>query len=74
VTTAELGLITTMVVGVAAAGAPTLTSWASRKHERSLLRSQRLYEQRRDTYKDIAAILERTRMDIERHSTDRLWP
>jgi hypothetical protein len=69
-TTAELGLVTTAVVGVAAAASPALTSLANRKHERAQARSQRRYEQRKQTYLDLAQILEQERlasyhMDLE---------
>jgi hypothetical protein len=38
-TTAELGLITTAIVGVAAAASPALVSSANRRHERTMARS-----------------------------------
>lgn len=60
-TTAELGLITTMAVGISAAAAPALTAWANRAHERTMLRSQRAYDQRRQTYIDLSIFLERQR-------------
>jgi hypothetical protein len=66
VTTAELGLVTTAIVGVAAAASPALTAWANRKHEHDLARSVRLYDQRRDLYVELAAFLERDRMFIAR--------
>jgi hypothetical protein len=59
VTTAELGLITTAVVGIAAAGSPAATAWANRAHERVMLRSTRNYEQRHQTYIDVSIFLER---------------
>jgi hypothetical protein len=62
VTTAELGLITTAIVGVAAALSPALISWANRRHERAMARSARLYEQRRKAYEDLAVDLERSRL------------
>jgi hypothetical protein len=52
-TTAELGLITTAIVGVAAAASPALVSWANRRHERAMARSTRLYDARRETYLDL---------------------
>jgi hypothetical protein len=63
-TTAELGLVTTAIVGVAAAASPTLVGWANRKHERAMARSTRLYEQRRNAYRDLAVYLERARLGI----------
>lgn len=65
-TTAQLGLVTTMVVGIAAAASPAFTAWANRKHERDLAGSERLYGQRRDLYVELAAFLERDRMGIAR--------
>jgi hypothetical protein len=70
-TTAELGLITTAIVGVAAAASPALVSWANRKHDRAMTRSARLYEQRRNAYQDLAVFLERARTGLER--TARKW-
>jgi hypothetical protein len=66
VTTAELGLVTTAIVGVAAAGGPTLTAWANRRQERAMGRSTRRYEQRRQTYKDLGVFLESQRLVLER--------
>ena len=60
-TTAELGLITTAAVGISAAAAPTLTAWANRTHERTLARSRRDYEQRRQIYTEVSVYLERQR-------------
>jgi hypothetical protein len=73
-TTAELAIVSTMVVGVSAAAAPTLTAWAGRKHESTLTRSRRLYEQRHTLYTDLAVYLERTRMSLASHPTKRTWP
>jgi hypothetical protein len=71
-TTAELGLITTAIVGVAAAAGPALVSWANRRHERVMTRSTRLYEQRRKAYEDVAAFLERTRLWVAPYGPN--WP
>ncbi len=65
-TTAEIGLVTTAVVGVAAAAGPAVTSWLDRKHQRDLARAQRLFDQRRQTYNDLAKFLERQRTILDR--------
>jgi hypothetical protein len=65
-TTAQLGLVTTAVVGVAAALSPVGTAWATRNHERAIARSARLFDQPRDLYVELAAFLERDRMSIAR--------
>jgi hypothetical protein len=64
-TTAELGLVTTAIVGVAAAASPALVSWANRKHEQAMARSTRLYEQRRSAYHDLAVFLEAGRLGLQ---------
>jgi hypothetical protein len=71
-TTAELGLVTTAIVGVAAAASPALVSWANRKHERAMARSRRLYEQRRKAYQDLAVYLDQARLWIE--PGEKSWP
>jgi hypothetical protein len=68
VTTTELGLITTAVVGTAAALSPAFTAWANRQHERVMAVSSRRFDQRRDTYRDIAGFLERQRVMFRRTS------
>jgi hypothetical protein len=65
-TTAEIGLVTTAIVGVAAAASPALVSWANRKHERVMARSTRLYEQRRNAYRDLAVFLEAARLGAQK--------
>jgi hypothetical protein len=71
-TTAELGLVTTAIVGVAAAASPALVSWANRRHEQAMARSTRLYEQRRNAYHALAVFLERVRLALSR--SGRNWP
>src|SRR5205823_622269 len=70
-TTAELGLITTALVGVSAAAAPALTAAWNRGHERTMARSTRLYDQRRSVYEDIALFLERARLRLDSSVSDR---
>jgi hypothetical protein len=73
-TTAELAIVSTTIVGVSAVLAPALTAWAGRKHERKQTRSTRRYEQRRTLYTDVAVSLERTRMSLVRRPTERTFP
>jgi hypothetical protein len=68
VTTTELGLITTAVVGTAAALSPAFTAWANRQHERAMAVSSRRFDQRRDTYREVAGFLERQRVMFRRSS------
>jgi hypothetical protein len=70
-TTAELGLITTATVGVAAAGAPAFTAWANRRHERELEHSRRLYAQRHGAYLELVRFLEHERLIL--HRTERAF-
>ena len=67
-TTTELGLITTAVVGTAAALSPAFTAWANRQHERAMAVSNRRFDQRRDTYREVAGFLERQRVMFRRTS------
>jgi hypothetical protein len=59
-TTAELGLVTTAAVGIAAAAGPFLTAWLNRGHDRAMV----LYEQRRELYRELAGFLERQRVGL----------
>jgi hypothetical protein len=68
VTTTELGLITTAVVGTAAALSPAFTAWANRQDERAMAVSSRRFDQRRDTYRKVARFLERQRVMFGRTS------
>ena len=65
-TTAQLGLITTASVGVAAALAPAITARANREHERELARTERPYAQRHGTYLELTRFLERQRLIVDR--------
>ncbi len=65
-TTAQLGLVTTAAVGIAAVLSPAVSGWLERRHGRGMTRSTRLYEQRRDTYVAVGRFLERGRLILER--------
>jgi hypothetical protein len=60
--TAEVGIVATAVVGMAASLSPALTAWANRGHEWAMARSARLFEQRRGIYRDLGACLELQRL------------
>jgi hypothetical protein len=60
------GLAATMIVGIAAAFAPTFTAKATREHEVELERAKRLYAQRHGAYLELARFLARQRLTLER--------
>jgi hypothetical protein len=66
---AVVSVITTGIVGLAAALSPAATARLDRTHQRALQRSSRLYDQRRDVYRKLSSELERDRALVER-----TWP
>lgn len=71
-TTAELGIVSTAVVGVAAALSPAVTALLNRKHERDMARAARKYDARSRTYSDVVRFLEAERLKLER-TVQRDW-
>jgi hypothetical protein len=59
VDTAQLSFVATAAVGSVAAVSPALTAWANRAHDRKMVRAQRRYDQRHQTYVDLSVFLER---------------
>ena len=65
-TTAELGIVCTAIVGGLGIVVPSVTRWLDRGHERGLGQASRLYEQRLSLYGDVATFLEVIRLMASR--------